>query len=67
MEDEVMKRMMKKRVSIIAFLSLLTACEGEEPLQEPTIVYDMDTTSTSTEFSYVADLSFEKERPIKHF
>ncbi len=65
MEDEVMK----KRVSIIAFLSLLTACEREEPLQEPTIVYDMDTTSTSTstEFSYVADLSFEKREAYQAF
>lgn len=67
MEDEVMKRMMKKRVSIIAFLSLLTACEREEPLQEPTIVYDMDTTSASTEFSYVADLSLEKREAYQAF
>lgn len=67
MEDEVMKRMMKKRVSIIAFLSLLTACEGEEPLQEPTIVYDKEMTSTSTEFSYVADLSLEKTEAYQAF
>jgi len=31
MVDEVMQRMMKKLVSIIAFLSLLTACEREKP------------------------------------
>lgn len=63
--------MMKKLVSIIAFLSLLTACEREKPLQEPTIVYDMDTTSTSTststEFSYVADLSLEKREAYQAF
>ncbi len=67
MVDEVMQRMMKKLVSIIAFLSLLTACEREKPLQEPTIVYDMDTTSTSTEFSYVADLSLEKREAYQAF
>lgn len=63
--------MMKKLVSIIAFLSLLTACEREKPLQESTIVYDMDTTSkstsTSTEFSYVADLSLEKREAYQAF
>lgn len=31
MEAEVMKHMMKKLVSIIAFLSLLTACERGSP------------------------------------
>ena len=69
MVDEVMQRMMKKLVSIIAFLSLLTACEREKPLQEPTIVYDMDTTSTSTstEFSYVADLSLDKREAYQAF
>ncbi len=59
--------MVKKLVSIIAFLSLLTACEREKPLQESTIVYDMDTTSTSTEFSYVADLSLEKREAYQAF
>ncbi|MCS5499539.1 hypothetical protein NY607_00300 [Lysinibacillus sp. A4] len=59
--------MMKKLVSIIAFLSLLMPCEREEPLQEPTIVYDMDTTSTSTEFSYVADLSLENREAYQAF